>query len=147
VSQRVAGVVVSVPRFSTVAFVSVNALIASGVAATVVHLPTLGALWQTSYGQAILVKVGLLAGAMLLAAVNLLRTKPRLQASPSRPELGAPTTALLRRLVAAEVVIVAGAILAAAVLSSLPPPAKALAEAGKAAARVGPGVVNTVLEK
>jgi copper transport protein len=147
VAQRVAGLVVCVPRFSNVAFMSVSALIASGVAATVVHLPTLGALWQTSYGQAILVKVGLLAGAMLLAAVNLLRTKPRLQASPSRPQLGAPTAVLLRRLVSAEVVIVAGAILAAAVLSSLPPPAKALAEAGKAAARVGPGPVRTVLEK
>ena len=38
---RVAGLAVSVPRFSNVAFVSVIVLIASGVAATVVHLPTL----------------------------------------------------------------------------------------------------------
>ena len=35
-------------------------LIASGVWASVLHLPTLASLWQTSYGVAILVKVALL---------------------------------------------------------------------------------------
>jgi len=147
VARRVAGLVVSVPRFSNVAFVSVNLLVATGVAASVVHLPTLASLWQTSYGKTILVKVALVGCAMLLAAVNLLRTKPRLAASERQPELGAPTALLLRRLVAAEVVIVAAAIFAAAVLSSLPPPAKALAAVGNATARVGPGPVTHVITK
>jgi copper transport protein len=44
-------------------------------------------------------------------------------------------------------VLVAAAIFAAAVLSSLAPPAKALAEAGKASARVGPGPVTQVVTK
>src|SRR6266545_5168003 len=66
-TQRIAGLAVCVPRFSNVAFVSVNVLIASGVAASVVHLPTLSSLWQTSYGKSILVKVSLLAVAMILA--------------------------------------------------------------------------------
>ena len=79
-SRRVAGLAVAVPRFSRVAFVSVLVLIASGIWATVLHLPTVASLWQTSYGQAILVKVALLAAAMLLASVNLVRTKPRLAA-------------------------------------------------------------------
>jgi copper transport protein len=144
---RVAGLAVSVPRFSNVAFVSVNVLIASGVAAAVVHLPTIASLWQTSYGQAILVKAGLLASTMLLAAVNLLRTKPHLFESRERPELGTPAAALLRRLVTVEAVIVASVIFAAAVLSSLPPPAKALAEAGSAAARVGPGPVTQTVNR
>jgi copper transport protein len=144
---RVPGLAVSVPRFSNVAFVSVNLLIASGVAASVVHLPTVSSLWQTSYGKTILVKVGLLGTTMLLAAVNLLRTKPHLVASGERPELGAPAAALLRRLVTVEAVIVASAIFAAAVLSSLPPPAKALAEAGNAAARVGPGPVTQTVNR
>ena len=147
VARRVAGLIVCVPRFSNVAFVSVNLLIVSGVAAAVIHLPTLSSLWQTSYGKTILVKVALLGGAMMLAAVNLLRTKPRLAASEHLPELGTPTSILLRRLVTAEVVIVSAAIFAAAVLSSLPPPSKALAEAGKASARVGPGPVTEVVDK
>jgi copper transport protein len=147
-TQRIAGLAVCVPRFSNVAFVSVNVLIASGVAASVVHLPTVSSLWQTSYGQAILVKVGLLGGAMLLAAVNLLWTRPRLQASAGdRPDLGPATATLLRRLVGSEIAIVAAIIFAAAVLSSLPPPAKALAEIGKAAAHVGPGPVASAVER
>jgi copper transport protein len=146
-ARRTAGLVVCVPRFSNVAFVSVLALIGSGIGASILHLPTLAALWQTSYGKAILVKVALLGAAMLLASVNLLRTKPRLAASRDRPELAAGAAVLLRRLVGGETLIVAGAVLAAAVLTSLPPPSKALAEIGKASARVGPGPVSRSVEK
>ena len=147
VAKRVAGRIVCVPRFSNAAFVSVLVLIASGVGATLIHLPTLASLWQTSYGQTILVKIGLLGTAMLLAAVNLLRTKPRLAASRERPELGLGAAALLRRLVTGEVLLVVSAIVAAAVLSSLPPPPKALASTGGAVAHVGPGPVTRVVNK
>jgi copper transport protein len=143
-ARRVAGLVVCVPRFSNVAFVSVLALIGSGIGASLIHLPTLATLWQTSYGKSLLVKIGLLAVALLLAAVNLVRTKPRLVASSRLPELGIPAAILLRRLVTGEAVLVAAAVFAAAVLSSLPPPAKALATLGGAVAHVGPGPVTTV---
>jgi copper transport protein len=147
-ARRIAGLAVCVPRFSNVAFVSVNVLVASGVAAAIVHLPTVSSLWQTSYGQAILVKVGLLGGAMMLAAVNLLWTRPRLRAAArDRPDIGPTTAALLGRLVGSEILIVASIIFAAAVLSSLPPPAKALAEVGSAAAHVGPGPVSNVVTR
>jgi copper transport protein len=147
VAQRVAGLVVCVPRFSNIAFVSVLALVGTGVGAAIIHLPTLASLWDTSYGQTLLVKIGLLGGAILLAAVNLLRTRPRLAAYRDRPELGPGAASLLRRLVAAEVLLVGSAVVAAAVLSSLPPPAKALATVGKASARVGPGPVTEVVKK
>ena len=71
----------TVPRFSAVALVSVLVLLASGTWASILHLPVLNALWTTSYGQAIMVKVALLAAAMVLGAINLLRTKPRLVAA------------------------------------------------------------------
>jgi copper transport protein len=147
VARRVAGLMVCVPRFSNTAFVSVLALIGSGLGASLIHLPTFSSLWQTSYGQALLVKIGLLGGALLLAQVNLLRTKPRLAASRDRPELGTGAAALLRRLVSGEILLVAGAVIAAAVLSSLPPPAKALAAVGSATARIGPGPVKEVVTK
>jgi copper transport protein len=146
-ARRVAGLIVCVPRFSNVAFVSVLALIGSGVGAALIHVPTLASLWGTSYGQTLLVKIGLLSGTLLLAAVNLLRTRPRLAASSRRPELGTGTAALLRRLVAGEVLLVGSAVVAAAVLSSLPPPAKALASEGSASSRVGPGAVSEVVNK
>src|SRR5581483_3941102 len=129
---------VSVPRFSNVGFVSVLVLLGTGIWASVLHLPVWGALWQTSYGKVILVKIGLLAAATLLAAGNLLRTKPRLVAGG---ELAEPAARLLRRLAGGEALVVAGAVFAAAALSSLAPPPPAFAEEGKALGRVGPGRV------
>ena len=141
-AKRVAGLAVCVPRFSNVAFVSVLVLLGTGVGAAVLHLPILDALWLTSYGKVILIKAGILLAAMLLASVNLLRTKPGL----SRQGEGEASARLLRTLVSGEAVLVAGAILAAAVLSSLAPPPPAFAEEGSALARVGPGkVVSTVV--
>ncbi len=144
--HRVPGLAVAVPRFSRVAFVSVMVLIASGIWASVLHFPTLASLWQTSYGKALLVKVALLLLAMLLASVNLVRTKPRLEASTNRPELGPGAARDLRRLVSGEVLLVVGAVFVAGILSSLPPPPKALASIGSATAHVGPGPVATVVE-
>jgi copper transport protein len=146
-ARRVAGLVVCVPRFSNTAFVSVLVLIGSGIGASIVHLPTFSSLWQTSYGQALLVKIGLLSAAMLLAAGNLLRTRPRLLAYRDRPDLAPGAATLLRRLVTGEVLLVVGAVVAAAVLSSLPPPSKALASVGSASAHVGPGPVAEVVTK
>ena len=146
-ARRVAALVVCVPRFSNVAFVSVLVLIGAGTGSAVQQMPTLASFWQTSYGKSLLVKITLLAVALLFAAVNLLRNVPRFKASGTRPELGAPAASLLRRLVAGEALLVSGAVLAAAVLSSLPPPSKALASLGGAKAHVGPGLVDKVVSE
>ena len=146
-ARRVAALVVCVPRFSNVAFVSVLVLIGAGTGSAVQQMPTLASFWQTSYGKSLLVKIALLAAALLLAAVNLLRNVPRFKAFGTRPELGAPAASLLRRLVAGEALLVSGAVLAAAVLSSLPPPSKALASIGGAKAHVGPGLVDKVVSE
>ena len=145
--RRVAGLSVCVPRFSNVAFVSVLLLLASGIGSTILHIPVLNALWTTSYGVAILVKVGLLAAAMVLGAINLRRTKPRLVAARERSELGDAAARLLRRTVSAETVLVVAAVFAAATLSSLAPPAAALAQLGATLATVGPGKVASVVHQ
>jgi copper transport protein len=146
-ARRVAGLGVCVPRFSNVAFVSVLVLLGSGIGATVLHLPVLAALWQTSYGKAILIKIALLVAALALGAVNLLRTKPRLVAARRETGLGEPTARLLRGLVGGEAALVAGAVLVAAVLSSLAPPPPAFAKEGSALARVGPGRVAATVRR
>ena len=107
-------------------------LIRTGIGSSFLELPTFASLWETSYGQALLVKIGLLFAALMLAGVNFARTKPRLQAGdPSAP-------LLLRRLVQGEIVLVTAALFAAAVLSSLAPPSSALAKVQDISAR-GPG--------
>ena len=134
-----------VPRFSNVALISVLVVGATGIGEAIVHMPAVNALWETGYGQAILVKTGLLGGAMLIASGNLLRSKPRLIASQRQPELGEPAARLLRGLVSGEVVVVIGIVFAAAVLSSLAPPPPAFALENSALAKVGPGrVVQTI---
>jgi copper transport protein len=143
VAARVAGLVVAVPRFSNVALASVIALIASGIGAALLHMPTIASLWQTSYGQALLVKVGLLVVAMAVASGNLLRTRHRLR----DPVMGIGAARMLRNLVSTEAVLVAAIVFAAAVLSSLPPPPKALASVSNASAHVGPGPVTSTATK
>jgi copper transport protein len=139
--DRVAALSVCVPRFSAVALGSVLALAGSGIGEALDHLPAVDALWLTGYGQAILVKSGLLVLALLIASGNLLRTRPRLIAARTRPELGQPAARLLRGLISGEVVVVTGVLFAAAVLSSLAPPPPAFALQNSALARVGPGTV------
>jgi copper transport protein len=138
---RSAALAYVVPRFSIVAFCSVLLLIGTGTGQALEELPTLATLWTTSYGQALLWKIGLLSAALLLASVNLARTKPRLQGGDASAPL------LLRRLVSGEILFVVAALFAAAVLSSLPPPSSALAKVQDIAARVGPGPVTTVVAK
>jgi copper transport protein len=135
-AKRIAGLVVCVPRFSNVAFVSVMVLLGTGVGSAVLHLPLLSALWLTSYGKVILVKAAILLAAMVLASFNLLRTKPGLAGDDA-----GTSARWLRRFVAGEAFLVAGAILAAALLSSLAPPPPAFAKEGSALAQVGPGKV------
>lgn len=143
--NRVGALAVLVPRFSNVAFVSVLVLLGAGIGSTVVHLPAVNALWDTGYGVAILVKIGLLYTAVWIARVNLLRVKPRLVAAREHPELGEQAAHLLRRLVSAEVVVLTGAVFTAAILSSLAPPPPSFALQNSALAQVGPGrVAKTV---
>jgi copper transport protein len=146
-AQRVACMVAVVPRFSRTALASTLLLIASGTAAAILRLPTLSSLWDTGYGQALIAKIIIVVVVLGVAAVNLLRTTPRLQACDRRPELGEPTVSLLRRLVSTETVLVAGAVFAASIMSSLAPPSQALAEIGTAMAKVGPGPVKTTVEE
>lgn len=145
--RRLQGLSVVVPRFSNVALASVIALIGSGIGNALFHLPTLGSLWQTSYGQSLIAKIALLLTAMALASANLLRNTPRLRAAAASPEPAARAAPLLRRLVAGESVVLVGAVFAAALITSLAPPAKALGEFGHAQAKVGPGPVRKVVQE
>ncbi len=144
---RVRALSTVVPRFSNVAFVSVLVLLGTGTGATIFHMPAINALWETGYGVAILVKIGILTAAVIIASGNLLRTKPRLVAARREPELGPPAARLLRVLVGTEAILVAGAVFVAAVLSSLAPPPPAFALQNSALARVGPGRVAQTIKR
>ena len=115
-----AGIIV---RFSTLAVAAVVVLVVTGVYRALAELPSFDALWTTSYGVTLLVKLAIFAAMLVLAAWNRFTLHPRLE----RDALGiapggAPALAALRASIRAEVVLAALVIAAVAVLVSIPPP-------------------------
>lgn len=97
----------SVRRFSKVAAGAVAVLAATGLYATLLHVPSLEALLFTPYGRALLVKLGLLAFVLALGAANLLLRG----------------RGPFSRLVALELFLAFGLFIATGFLTSIPPPA------------------------
>jgi copper transport protein len=142
---KVQALTICVPRFSRLAFVSVIVLVGSGIGSALQHFPTLGSLWDTSYGKALVLKLIFLAGTIAIASVNFTRTAPRfVRAGLGERGAGESASGLLRILVSGEVLLVAGAFFGAALLTSLAPPPKALAGLGEINAHVGKGGSATV---
>ena len=67
-----------VNSFSPIALVSATVVGISGVIASWVHLEHLSALWQTNYGQVLLVKLFLVAITLTIGAYNFRRVQPQL---------------------------------------------------------------------
>jgi len=116
-------------RFSGLALASVILLAGTGLGRALEELDSFSQLWTTGYGRAILVKTGLLAVLVLLAARNRLFF------------LSGPV-ASLRRGVTAEAVLLAGLVVAIAVLTALPP-----GRSAAAAARLQPVVIAPLAPK
>lgn len=83
-----------VNAFSPLALISAGVVVASGIFASWVHLEHLAALWQTTYGQVLLVKLFFVAITFGIGAYNFRRVQPQLS-----NQVG---TARLRRSAAAE---------------------------------------------
>jgi putative copper export protein/methionine-rich copper-binding protein CopC len=82
-----------VNAFSPVALVSAGVVVASGAFASWIHLQHLSALWQTTYGKTLLVKLLLVAITFAIGAYNFKRVQPRLltEIGVSRLEKSAAT--------------------------------------------------------
>jgi len=76
--ERWSSVASLVNSFSAVAMVSVAVVVVSGVIASWVHLGHLAALWQTAYGQVLLLKLALVAITLAIGAYNFRRVQPQL---------------------------------------------------------------------
>jgi copper transport protein len=78
--ERWSSVASLVNSFSPVALVSVSVVVVSGLIASWVHLTHLSALWQTAYGQVLVLKLLLVVIALSIGAYNFRRVQPQLVA-------------------------------------------------------------------
>jgi copper transport protein len=110
--------------YSPRAAVASAVLLATGLYEAGRHVPLAESLTDTIYGQAVLVKAALLAGALALAGVNTLLVNPDLSARWPRLRARLPEGDGVRRTfvrtVTAEAAVLVVAVLAAGVLTSVP---------------------------
>ena len=123
-----------VQAFSTVAFASVVAIVATGAIQGWRQLETLDALWDTDYGRLLIAKVALFGGMLGAAAFSrqwirrradatsrALALSPGPGAVAASPESGPARLGVLRRSVAAEVALAVGVLAVTAALVNAVP--------------------------
>jgi putative copper resistance protein D len=118
----VAAAGVAARRFTILATASVAILLAAGLVNTWFLAGTIPALVGTNYGRLLLLKIALFLGTLVIAAVNLLRLRPRL-ADPA-PGSGSSTgrrVGWLRRNALVEATLGLGVLVIVGALGILPP--------------------------
>ncbi len=120
------------PRFGRVALPAFLVVVSTGLVSLVVQLGHLDALWTTTYGRVLLVKI-VLVGAIAAASFwHAQRLRPRLLAAH-----GAPSPSVERRhwrLIRAEPAVGLGVVAAVALLVAFPLPPRQLSDADEAVA-------------
>jgi putative copper export protein len=111
--------------FSPLALVAASVLVVSGATTAWRHLDGFGSLLTSAYGNALLVKLGLVALVFAIGAWNWRRATPRLDSAEG--------TAGIYRSARAEVLVAALVILVTAVLVTFDAPAEAATAAAPAA--------------
>jgi copper transport protein len=101
--------------FSRLAVAVVGILVLAGVYLAVVRLPALSDLWETGYGNVLLLKLAIVAIALAWGGVHHMFVRPRLEAG-RQPRV--------RASLLGESAIAVGVLLAAAVLTNVAPPAE-----------------------
>jgi copper resistance protein D len=109
--------VVILNRFSAMAILAVGALLASGIANSVLQLESLSALINTAYGRVLIAKIGLFLGMLHFAAANRSRLVPALAQAKSSEQ----ARQKLRRNIAAELGLGTLVLAAVAILGTLSP--------------------------
>jgi copper transport protein len=126
-----------VPRLSAAALVSVLVLLVTGAVNAYAQVGSLAWLIRSAYGEALLLKLGLVAAWLAIAAVNRFALLPRLAAK----------RLMLTSLVRAEAIVGVAVLLIVGLLGSLPPPgARSLPVATEVARQAGPLRVSLLVD-
>jgi copper transport protein len=129
-----------------IALAAVLVLTATGALQAIVWVHTPAHLLDTAYGRAVLIKVVLLTGLVLLGALNRTRTVPRLQAAAERGNTPGRTGLTLRRALRAEVALIVVVLGVTGALSGYPPSIAASTGPVSKTARIGPESVELTVD-
>jgi copper transport protein len=135
-----------VARFSTVALGAVAALLATGVAQSILQLDALSDLVDTAFGRAILVKATIFGVLVALGAHNRRRSQPRLARLAAGREPPSSAGATLRRVLRAEVALMAVVLGVTAALVSYSPSADTTTGPVAESADLGPARLELTVD-
>jgi copper transport protein len=145
-SDRTRLLVAAVGRFSAIALVAVLVLSATGAIQGIVWVHTPKHLLDTAYGRAVLIKVVLLTGLVLLGALNRQRTLPRLGAAAKRGVSPGRAGVALRRALRAEVALLVVVLGVTGALSGYPPSTVASTGPVSKTLKLGPESVELTVD-
>ena len=112
-----------VNRFSNVALASVAIIVGTGVYGAVIHVGNFQGLVATDHGRALLLKIALVAIALTLGAINLLRLKPALARTVSSRRASAAPLSWLQRTTRVEAGVIVAIFLVTGLLTASVPAA------------------------
>jgi copper transport protein len=144
--NRTEMLVAALDRFSTLALVSVAALLVGGIVQSVLELEAIGDLLSTAYGRAVSVKIALLVLLLALGALNRLHILPalgraaRAGAGPGRPGW------TLRRALRVELALGAAALAATGALAGYAPPGADPTGPWSGVSGIGPGQAELTIQ-
>lgn len=133
-------------RFSAVALVSVAVLLATGVGQALFHLTAVDDLWDTAFGRAVAIKMGLVVALIGLGALNRQRSVPRLRAAARDGAAPGAAGRVLRSTLRAEVALVTVVLGVTAALVSYAPPDALSAGPFSKTTRTGPLEVQLTVD-
>lgn len=130
------------PRFSTLAFWSVEVLVVTGLYQSWAHLPDPAALANSGYGRALLVKLALLVPLLALGGVNRYVWQPRLRrlvaTATTAGEQSRVVARRFQRTLWGEALLSVVVLLAVGLLTALPPARQPVAAASTDTANAAP---------
>ena len=133
-------------RFSGIALVSVALIGVSGAIQAIVDVGSVGDLFSTQFGRAVLIKIVLFAVLVGLGAVNRMRIIPALVRRQEKAESPGEPGNRLRRLLRVEVVTVVAVLGVTAALVSYPPPDAITSGPASGSVQVGPNRLDYTVD-
>jgi copper transport protein len=125
-------------RLSTLALVSVAALLIGGILQSLLLFTAVDDLWTSAYGRAVLIKSLIVAVLLGVGAINRRRTLPALERAATAGEPPGRPGLAIRRAIRVEVALGAVALAVTGALAGYPPPGTAAAGPYSTSGNIGP---------